>query len=40
MVHHEPANDREKLTGLFHFAESLRAARKKVLMRMRDTGLG
>jgi len=40
MSQKDPTNAREKLSGLFHFAQGLLAARSKVLMRMRETGLG
>jgi len=40
MVHSESVNDRDKLSGLFHFAQGLLASRGKVLLRMQDTGLG
>lgn len=40
MDYDKPVNDREKLSGFLRFSQGMLAARSKVLMRMRDTGLG
>ena len=40
MSQNATAKDRDKLSGLFRFAQGLLAARSKVLMPMREAGLG